>query len=94
MTIAEDDARLRFVSLNKATELKEGIVYCYLNRYWAVHPTKGIIFYRPDKQSHGGHPQCNSNKLVTESLVTKLYPWAVIQLIPVVIERIDPKDYC
>jgi hypothetical protein len=92
--IQADDPRLRFIALDKASALKEGIVYCYLNRWWAVHPEKGVIFYRPNKRGHGGSPQCNNNEAIVRQLTARLYPWAEVRLIPVVIERVDPSDYC
>lgn len=86
------DSRLRFVSIEKAAELKEGIVYCYLNRWWVCHPEKGIIFYRPEG-THGGSPQCNTREDVTRDMASRLYPWAEVKLLPVVIQRVDPHDY-
>jgi len=93
MTISADDPIIRYVPFDKAAELKEGIVYCYLNRWWAVHPEKGIMFYRPRK-NRAGSPLCNGDEAVVRSLISRLYPWAEARLIPVVIERVDPSDYC
>jgi hypothetical protein len=76
-----DDPRLRFVSLDKATEPKDGLCMVYKDRWWSVHPDRGIIFWR------GDGPQCNSNEEVSRRHTARLYPWATSIFIPYVFER-------
>lgn len=42
-----------YMSLEDATTPRQGAV-CHVNRWWIVHPTKGLTFYRTRRS-----PQCN-----------------------------------
>ncbi len=92
MTLNHDDPRLRFISLDKAIIPPPGLIEHLDDRWWAVHPTKGLIFYRPRGMNFDS-PQCNSNENITKDLRDRLYPWADIKFIPSVFRRIDPHDY-
>lgn len=85
--ISEDDPRLEFVPLEKATIPPPGLIEHIHNRWWVVHPQKGLVFWK------GWSPQCNSNKEITERIWKGMYPWAEIQFIPSVYRRINPNDY-
>jgi len=89
--IEADDKRLRFVSIDKATQPKDGFCMIYKDRWWSTHPEKGILFWSSSPRSRA--PQCNENKAITQDLVTKLYPWAVVVFLPWVFEATDPKDW-
>jgi hypothetical protein len=93
MNVPADDERLRFVPCEKARTPKDGLVHCLLDRWWVIHPEKGIVFWRPSGKGEGS-PQCNSNREITESLAARMYPWARVELIPMVMYQIDPQDYC
>lgn len=84
--LKEDDKRIRYVSENDALVAPEGIVCHYKNRWWLVHPTKGLLFFR------GTVPQCNFNKAVTEKMHW-IAPWSVIKFYESVFVKVNPHDY-
>lgn len=48
-----------------------------LNRWWVIHPEKGILFYAPEdrhRSTRNAAPQCNAKKEIAQHLVDKLYP--------------------
>lgn len=92
MTVEADDPRLSFVPIEKATELKPNLCMVYKDLFWAVHPEKGLVFWTPNKKTRA--PQCNSNRIVTEEIVARMYPWAEVKQIPWVIERTTPSEWC
>lgn len=63
-----------------------------VNRWWTVHPDKGLTFYATRKRPYGMEPgeqdepspQCNSNEYTARHLQQKLYPDCETRLIPVV----------
>jgi len=87
--VSEDDPRLIFVSIEEATVPPSGLINHIKDHWWAVHPTKGLIFWH---QRHRA-PQCNSNKHTARRLQQQFYPWAECRFIPSVFCRIDPQDY-
>ena len=57
------------VPLDQAQKPIEG--HCYVNRYWLVHPEKGLAFYysgRGDMDVTSPHPQCNKYESITRKL--------------------------
>jgi len=93
MSVAEDDPRLVFIALDKATTLHSGLHELYINYWWSVHPTKGIILWKPRGHKGLGSAQCNTNKALSESLTARLYPWAECKQIPLVALRAEANDY-
>lgn len=90
MTIVpEDDPRLFFTSTEKAITPPAGLIEHLKDRWWVVHPTKGLVFW--DK--HHMAPQCNSNEAVARRIWEQMYPWAEIKFIPSVYRSINPQDY-
>lgn len=89
IAIAEDDPRLLFVPLEEATVPPPGLIEHLKAMWWAVHPTKGLVFY--DKKTMS--PQCNSNQAISNRL-RAMYPWAEVRFIPSAFRRIDPQDHC
>jgi len=77
--IAETDSRLSFIPVD--AESPEGEVIHRKNRWWIVHPEKGLLIWR------GFSAQCNSDKRIAESLRDRLYPWAEVRFIPSVFTR-------
>ena len=84
--VEDTDKRLSFLPLEKATNPPEGIIEHIKDRWWIVHPIKGLVFFRKFA------PQCNSNEELTKSLAV-MYPWSKVQFIPSVFRRINPRDY-
>ena len=63
-----------YLPKDEAVKPREG--HCYVDRWWIVHPEKGLAFYlspHATKDDRFTSPQCNSNKAVTEVLHKKMY---------------------
>ncbi len=84
----EDSPRLTFVPIEVATVPPAGLIEHLKDRWWSVHPTKGLIFF--DKCMA---PQCNGTEAIARRLQESLYPWAECRFIPSAFRRIDPRDY-
>ena len=74
-----------FIPLDVAIAPAEG--HCFVNRWWAVHPDKGVAFYamlfgyyRSDEPS----PQCHSNEHTARHLMARINPECEVMLLPVV----------
>ena len=73
-----------------ATTPAEG--HCFVNRWWAVHPEKGIAFYCSRKRPYGldpgeqdePFPQCNSDEYTSRELTRRNHPDCGVKLIPAV----------
>lgn len=89
--VEPDDKRLRFVPIEEATVPPVGLIEHIKDYWWVVHPEKGVVFWRPNPRVEV--PQGNFNKVVTEGIIKRMYPWAECRLIPSVFRSIDPKDY-
>lgn len=90
--ISEDDPRLVFVPIDVAAIPPAGLIEHFKDRWWAVHPTKGLVFWKSSFREHHLAPQCNRNEEGTRMLFSKMYPWAEIQLIPSVFRSVRPAD--
>lgn len=97
--ISEDD--FVFVPLEKLQEPIEGHVNCLKDRWWSVHPEKGLAFYKPKgrngKRQSGqgnqyGSPQCNRNKAIAERLSSR-HSWAELQFVEVAFVPLIINDY-
>lgn len=88
--LTEDD----FVFMPEADVMKGGGICMHIkNRYWCVHPTKGLVFYpysRKNARVENSSPQCNSNIEVAKRLC---YSWAEVKFIESVLQPIDIQDY-
>jgi hypothetical protein len=82
--ISED--RFTFVPVAQAIIPPPGLIEHLKDRWWLVHPEKGIAFFE------GKFAQCNSNKAITERLAQP-HSWATVKFIPSVFRRIDIRDY-
>jgi hypothetical protein len=81
----QDDPRLSFVSLKEATVPPAGLIEHIKDRWWVVHPEKGVCYFKTS-------PLCNaSKKIVSERLCN--YSWAEARFIPSVFRTINPNDY-
>lgn len=85
--IAEDDARLKFMPLEQATVPPSGYIKHLRNRYWVVHPSKGLVFWR-----EWSSPQCHDSRASAMALFSD-YPWATITHIPSVFVPVKLSDF-
>lgn len=83
--MGEDDPRLLYMPLSETTS-RSGPCHAVQNSWWAVHPERGLIFFARGRKSiaHAA-PQCNRDKNVAEMVIGKLYPWAQIVFVPLVV---------
>lgn len=94
MTIIEEtDPRLHFVPIEDAIFPPPGLIEHLKDRWWIIHPSRGLVFWKPHPREDFHAPQCNSNKAVTEHLGEKMYPWAEVRFLPSVFRKIRPQDY-
>lgn len=86
MAIEADDPRLLFLPFDQI-EKGTGVCNVIRNSWWSVHPEKGLIFWKRYVQDdiQRASPQCNSVKEIADQVAGKLYPWAEIRQIPLVI---------
>lgn len=66
-----------YIKKDEAAIPREG--HCFVDRWWTVHPEKGLAFYYPPKTSaryRYASPQCNNIKEIAESIQEK---WSLCQ---------------
>lgn len=78
--------KYHFLPANDILKTKACIVYNYMNRYWVIHPEKGLAFY--DKGF--GSPQCNDNEEIAKRLCPE---WGAVVFIERVLVPCDINDY-
>lgn len=94
--LTEDD--YVFIPFEKAYFPREGVFDHYVDKYWLVHPEKGLAFYNPKNRNGNrsrkfGAPQCNDSKAIVYS-VAKHAEWPhEIRQIPLVFVPIDMSEY-
>ncbi len=81
-----DDKNLSYIPLDRVTAT-QGLVQALHDRWWSVHPERGVVIYRRFS------PQCNMNEAISRKLTEKMYPWADVRQIPLVLVPINPRDY-
>lgn len=81
-----DISRFHFIALDEATASKSHILHQYLNKYWVVHPEKGLAFFNKGY----GSPQCNSNEAISKKLCPE---WGEIKFIERVLVPLDINEY-
>lgn len=77
--------RIFYVPFDEATTPAEGHVY--VNRFWAVHPEKGVAFYCVDRgyyKTEEPAPQCNASEATALALEARLNRGHEIHFIPAV----------
>lgn len=75
------------MDLAKATtDPGEGVWEILVDRWWSVHPDKGLVFYSKS-------PQCHRNAEIAKMLRDKYYPDAQVIFIPRVYLGHDCSDY-
>ena len=74
------------VKVSDATTPKGGLTMVYIDRFWVVTPEDEILLYRTS-------PQCNSDRVLAERLLVKLYPGCEVRQIPAVFIKSDPSEW-
>jgi len=83
-----------FIPLEVATTPAEG--HCFVNRWWTVHPQKGVAFYcskRPYSSFDGfadeeePSPQCNHSEFAARHIAKRLHPECDVIFLPAVYVR-------
>lgn len=77
----------QFLYVPEAVAVKPAEGRCLVNRWWAVHPERGVAFYAQlfgYTRSEEPSPQCNSNEHVARHLTAKLQPDCEVKLLPTV----------
>lgn len=78
--------KFHFLLEEEAIDCKANMLHQYRDKYWIVHPIKGLAFFRKGY----GSPQCNSN----EELAKRLCPdWGIVKFIPRVLVPLNINDY-
>lgn len=95
-TIAPDDLRLVYMAETDVLAAN-GMVEVLRDRWFSVHPERGLIFWQAEKgrrgQLIGASPQCNSHEAIARSLASSMYPWAETRFFPLVLLPINLRDY-
>lgn len=91
------ESDFRFVPVAETQHAPDGIVHHYRERWWCVHPEKGLAFFIGHRGSSaangGGPPQCNPNESIVRRLAQN-YPWCEVRYFASVFVRVNPRDYC
>lgn len=80
------DGRIFYVPLDVATQPAEG--HAYVNRWWSVHPEKGVAFYCRERPPYlvtdEPAPQCNTDRRVVEDVQGRVSEGHVARFLPLV----------
>jgi hypothetical protein len=87
--INEDDPRLVFVPIEHASTPPGGIIQHLKDRYWCVHPTRGLVFWTSQLM----WPQCDSDERCSKAIRDEVYPWADVVFVPSVFRLVNPRDF-
>lgn len=94
--IEPDDDRLVYMKESDVLSAG-GLVDAMRNRWFSVHPERGLIFWQSTNKRRGSlfgsSPQCNSREDVARTVTAKMYPWAEIRFYPLVLVPINLDDY-
>lgn len=79
-----------YVPEDVATTPADG--HCFVNRWWTVHPERGVAFYCSRRSPFGldpgeqdePSPQCNQNEYTSRELTRRNHPDCEVKLIPAV----------
>lgn len=82
----------RFVPIEEAIIPPQGLINHLKDRWWVVHPEKGLAYYIGANGKHSS-PQCNGSEATMRHYEANC-SWAEIRFIPSVFHKIDPQDYC
>lgn len=93
MSVEPADLRLVFMSLDDVLKAR-GLTEALHNQWWSFDPQRGIIFWkRGVRRNVFLYPQCNPDERISRMLTEKMYPWAEVLRVPLVLVRRNPSDY-
>lgn len=72
-----------FLYVDRVLAARPAEGHCYVNRWWAVDPDRGVSFYW-DRGMDEPAPQCNQSEDVAKQLTRRLQPNCTAEFIPVV----------
>jgi hypothetical protein len=94
--IQPDDDRLVYLPEGD-TLSATGMAQVLRDRWFSVHPERGLIFWQCEKrrkgQLRGASPQCNGSEAIARDLAARMYPWAETKFFPLVLVPINVSDY-
>ncbi len=90
--LLEDDPRLIYVPWKAAIVPPPGLIEHLKDKFWCVHPLRGLIYFKIRKQG-SATPQCNNNINICTSIRDQLYTFSEVKFAPSVFRRINPHDY-
>lgn len=96
MSVDRDDARLVFMPLDNIL-LAGGHCDVIRDHWWSYCPDRGLLFWQSDArrkgQLRGASPQANRSEGTALMLQQKLFPWAELRFVPLVLQSINVGDY-
>lgn len=93
MIIDRDDKRLIFKPVESLIVPPRGIIQHYKDCWWCCDDERGLLFWKSSDRDRHISAQCNSNELVTRSLISTMYPWAVARCFPSIFMPVNINDY-
>lgn len=87
MSYSADDPHFVYIPLDQIVTEPDGLCQVVRNAYWAVHPERGLVFWKRSTASDL-IPQYNSDKRVSDMIVPSQYPWAEVRQIPIVVLQV------
>jgi hypothetical protein len=91
-----DDPRLIYMPEDEVLKAA-GICEALHNRWYCFHPERGLIFFQHDTRKGrsltSATPQCNGVEAIAHDICCKLYPWAEVRHVPLVLVKRRPQDY-
>lgn len=91
--LPEIDPRFVFVAFDTATTPPDDIIQHFKDRWWVVHPDKGIVYWKHNENHMS--PLCNRTEELAKRICASMCgPWAEVKFFPSVFRRIRPQDFC
>lgn len=89
--------KFEFLPIEQAKTARKGLIHCFENSYWCVHPQRGLAFYNPrhrkdDHETVLGSPQCNSSEAIAK-MITRNRDWAEVVFIDKAFVDVDPRCF-
>ena len=89
--VERDSPQLFYMPVDKAL-LKEGECFAYRDKWWAFCPERGLIFLK----CKGINPpiaQCYQTAEIAKETVAKMYPWAKVKHMELVLTENKDRLY-
>lgn len=85
---------LKLLSLTNAINGPDsGFCLVVKNKWWAMCPERGLLFYKMKGDKGLGSPQYNGNRITAEKLIKSLWPGFELIQVPAVLIPVDIRDY-